>query len=144
MRLHDMTGRTVMGVTDATTLGAVTGFLVDPEEPRVAGLRLRKPGGGSTLLAWSAVRAVGADAVMADPDEAGRTARQELGPLAGKRYEITGKRVLSERGEELGAVEDAEFDPESGALVSVSTPGEEIDAGRIAGLGSYALVVRSA
>jgi sporulation protein YlmC with PRC-barrel domain len=53
-----------------------------------------------------------------------------------------GHRVLSDRGFELGAVEDVEFDPESGALTSVHvTKGGAVTADRVLGAGSYAVVV---
>lgn len=156
MRMTDTLGRKVVGVADATSLGTVSGFVVRPDEPRLAAMRLRRPGGRSTVLPWSRVRAVGADAVMARPADADEGAQdgaegEEQGGLskhAVKHGEVLGKRVLTELGEEIGEVTDAEFDPETGALLSFSVGGgavadETLDATRMTGLGSYALVLRA-
>lgn len=150
MRMTDTLGRKVVGVADATSLGTVSGFVVRPDEPRLAAMRLRRPGGRSTVLPWSRVRAVGADAVMARPDDEGEAEAADNGGLskhAVKHGEVLGKRVLTELGDEIGEVTDAEFDPESGAVLRFAVGGaagadETLDAGRMTGLGSYALVLR--
>jgi sporulation protein YlmC with PRC-barrel domain len=153
-RMTETLGRKVVGVDDAATLGTVSGFVVRPDEPQLAALRLRRPGGRSTVLPWTRVRAIGADAVMAVSAEAASATGassvteengggRELGRHAVKHGEVLGKRVLTELGNEVGAVTDAEFDPESGALLTVFAGDEVLDAGRMMGLGSYALVLRA-
>jgi sporulation protein YlmC with PRC-barrel domain len=157
-RLTETLGRKVVGVADATSLGTVSGFVVRPDEPRLAALRLRRAGGRGALLPWGRVRTVGADAVMAQPaaDDSGNgtgargdgASSGDLGRQAVKHGEVLGKRVLTEFGEEIGEVTDAEFDPESGALLNFTVEGGSaadgpLDAGRMTGLGSYALVLRA-
>ncbi|THA23678.1 hypothetical protein E4198_02075 [Streptomyces sp. RKND-216] len=143
-------GRKVVCVDDASTLGTVSGFVVRPDEPRLAALRLRRPGGRGAVLPWARVRAVGADAVMAvaAPADAAEGTEKAEGPAlskhAVKHGEVLGKRVLTDRGEEVGEATDAEFDPESGALLTVLVGEQTLDAGRMTGLGSYALVLRAA
>lgn len=150
MRLTETLGRKVVGVDDATTLGTVSGFVVRPDEPQLAALRLRRPGGRGTVLPWARVRAVGADAVMAlAPSDSGEDDADEgggrvLSKHAVKHGEVLGKRVLTELGDDVGEVTDVEFDPESGALLGVLVGEESLDAGRMRGLGSYALVLRVA
>lgn len=154
MRLSETLGRKVVGVTDATTLGTVSGFVVHPDVPRLVALRLRRPGGRGEVLPWSRVRTVGVDAVMARPApdggrEDGAAAEEDSGlsKHAVKHGEVLGKRVLTDRGDEVGEVTDAEFDPESGELLSFSvsdpTVGDEgLDARRMTGVGSWAVVLR--
>jgi len=55
--------------------------------------------------------------------------------------EILGKRVLTERGMELGSVTDVDFDPETGSVTSLLTKTETIAGQRLIGLGGYAVVV---
>ncbi|MFR9676549.1 PRC-barrel domain-containing protein [Streptomyces sp. TR06-5] len=146
MRLTETLDRKVVGVADATSLGTVSGFVVHPQEPRLAALRLRRSGGRSAVLEWSRVRAVGADAVMVRP--AGDEDGESLAKEAVKHGEVLGKRVLTETGTEIGEVTDAEFDPESGALLTFVVGGgavaeETVGARRMVGLGSYALVLRA-
>lgn len=144
MRFLDTMGRAVVDVTHARTLGTVSGFVVDPGHARVAGLRLRKPGGGRSVLAWRDVWAIGPDAVMARAGaDDGLPPDADLGGPADQSQEMPGKRILTELGAELGSVEDVDFDPETGALRTVIAPHAEIDARRVRGLGSYALVVRA-
>ena len=50
-------------------------------------------------------------------------------------------RVLTDAGEEIGPVQDVEFDPETGAVGNIVVPGGPISADRLRGLGGYALVV---
>ena len=154
-RLTEALGRKVVDVADATSLGTVSGFVVHPGEPRLAALRLRRPGGRGTTLPWSRVRAVGPDAVMVRSavDRGGDDAEETeegagLSKHAVRHGEVLGKRVLTDLGYEVGEVTDAEFDPESGALlgffVGGASVGEEtLDAGRMTGVGSYALVLRA-
>jgi sporulation protein YlmC with PRC-barrel domain len=147
MLLTQTLGRKVVGVDDASTLGTVSGFVVRPDEPQLAALRLRRPGGRGTLLPWTRVRAVGADAVMAVASPDSTDEEESAGPAlsrhAVKHGEVLGKRVLTDLGDEVGEVTDAGFDPESGALLSVLVGDQALDAGRMTGLGSYALVLRA-
>jgi sporulation protein YlmC with PRC-barrel domain len=51
--------------------------------------------------------------------------------------------VLTSTGDELGKVADVDFDATSGALVSLLVDGgTEVEAARLVGVGSYAVVVR--
>ncbi|EST38362.1 hypothetical protein N566_07895 [Streptomycetaceae bacterium MP113-05] len=152
MLLTQALGRRVVAVDDASTLGTVSGFVVRPDGPQLAALRLRRPGGRSSVLSWARVRTVGADAVMVlSPEAAGKTsgdAVEEAGGPGLSRHavrhgEVLGKRVLTDLGEDVGEVTDAEFDPGSGALLSVLVAGRTLDADTMTGLGSYALVVRA-
>ncbi|HVL93803.1 MAG TPA: PRC-barrel domain-containing protein, partial [Acidimicrobiales bacterium] len=56
--------------------------------------------------------------------------------------DLPGRRVLTERGRELGAVADVEFDPATGAVTAVLVGQTTVAGDRLIGLGSYALVVK--
>ena len=52
-----------------------------------------------------------------------------------------GKRILSSAGDELGEVDDVEFDPESGQIQPLIAGNQDIAGERLIGIGSYAVVV---
>lgn len=134
--------RDVVNTATATRVARVDGFVVLPGPARVALLRLGKASGAGTLLAWEDVQGFGPDAVTVAADTLIRPARDawekraEDGDL-----EILGKRVLTERGMELGTVADVDFDPETGAVTTLITKTETITGERLIGLGGYAVVV---
>jgi uncharacterized protein YrrD len=134
--------RNVVNTSTATRVARVDGFVVLPGPARVALLRLGKVSGGGTLLAWEDLQGFGPDAVTVATDAVIRPARDAVEQRAEDNdLEIIGKRVLTERGMELGPVTDADFDPETGAVTSLITKAETIAGSRLIGLGSYAVVV---
>ena len=134
--------REVVNTTTATRVARVDGFVVLPGPARVALLRLGKVSGAGTLLAWDDVQGFGPDAVTVTTDAVIRPARDALEQRAEDGgLEILGKRVLTERGTELGAVTDVDFDPETGAVTTLITKTETLAGERLIGLGGYAAVV---
>jgi uncharacterized protein YrrD len=136
-RKHD-----VVNTTTATKVARVDGFVVRAGPARVALLRLGKVSGAGTLLAWDDLQGFGPDAVTVADEAALRPARDALEQRAeDKELEILGKRVLTERGTDLGTVTDVDFDPETGAVTTLITTSEAIAGDRLIGLGGYAVVV---
>ncbi len=134
--------RDVVDTATATRIARVDGFVVLPGPARVALLRLGKVSGAGTLLAWGDVQGFGPDAVTVATDAVIRPARDALEQRAEDNdLEILGKRVLSERGMELGTVTDVDFDPDTGSITTLITKTETIAGERLIGLGGYAAVV---
>jgi uncharacterized protein YrrD len=134
--------RDVVNTATATRVARVDGFVVLPGPSRVALLRLGKVSGVGTLLAWDDVQGFGPDAVTVATDAVIRPARDALEQRAEDNdLEILGKRVLTERGMELGTITDVDFDPETGAVTTLITKIETIAGDRLIGLGGYAVVV---
>ena len=57
------------------------------------------------------------------------------------KLELLGKRALSERGNELGEIDDVTFDADTGALEELLIGDRRIPAGSLLGSGSYAAVL---
>lgn len=132
----------VVNTSTATRVGRVEGFVVLPGPPRVALLRLGKVSGAGTLLAWADLKGFGPDAVTVESDAMIRPARDAVEQrVEDNDLEILGKRVLTERGMELGAVADVDFDPETGEVTSMITKTEAIAGRRLIGVGGYAVIV---
>ncbi len=134
--------RDVVNTATATRVARVDGLVVLPGPARVALLRLGKVSGAGTLVSWGDLQGFGPDAVTVATDAVIRPARDDLERRAENNdLEILGKRVLTERGMELGTVTDVDFDPETGVVTSLVTKTETIPGQRLIGLGNYAVVV---
>ena len=142
MRFSDAIGRKVVGTATAETVGKVDGFVVDPRSRAVLAVEVKKSHGGDTL-AWSDITAFGADAVIVTDSDKLTDAGDAVAALSGKDHHLVGKRVLSTTGDELGKVEDIEFDPESGTLTTLLLADTEVAGSSLVGVGSYAVVVRA-
>lgn len=144
MRFSEAAGHRVVSTSSATTVGKVDALVVDPASRQVVALTLKKTEGAGDLLLWSALTAFGRDAVTVQDPDAFTNAEGHVADLLGKDHQLGGKRVLTEGGDDVGRVEDVEFDAGSGAITALLTRTEEIDGARLLGVGSYAVVVRNA
>jgi sporulation protein YlmC with PRC-barrel domain len=131
-------------LSTATTAGVVDSVVIDVETGGLAYLVLKKVAGSATLLPWSAIRAVGPDAITigesADlvaphgPQEE-RAGSGDLNPL--------GKSILTEQGEALGTVEDVVVDTTSGTVEGIVIDGVTRDE-PLVGSGAYAVIIQHA
>src|SRR3954454_6720462 len=133
---REATGRTVLSRATAEKVGEVGQFVVDGPGSRIAALAVGK-GRKARVVDWSAVTGFGPDAMMIESEAALRDpAADEL------KHDWLGRRLLTDRGFEVGSVRDVEFDGESGELQSlVADVGDPIAADRVRGAGSFAIVV---
>ena len=138
-RLSDVVGMRVMSKATAEQAGRVERALVSTHERRIVGFQVGK----GLVVDWAALSGVGDDAVVVEAEGRVRRAQgdRELKALRG-RYDLVGKRVLSDRGDEIGTVVDVEFDEATGRLEAVETSAGMVAGERVLGLGSYCLVVR--
>jgi sporulation protein YlmC with PRC-barrel domain len=143
MRFSEALGRKVVSLATAETVGLLDEFVVDPRSRRVVALGVKKSPSGSALH-WDDIESFGPDAVtVSDADKIAGPDR-DVDRLSGKDHHFLGKRVLLTVGDEVGQVDDVEFDPNSGELIAIVLAGGDIDANRLVGVGSYAVVVRDA
>lgn len=132
----------VVSTATATKVGRLEGFVVATGPARVALLRLGKTQGDGSLVSWEDVHGFGSDAVTVADAAVIRVPDGEWERRAdAKELEIVGKRVLSERGDDLGEIADVDFDPETGAVITFITRKETIGGDRLIGHGRYAVVV---
>ncbi|MGA5375896.1 PRC-barrel domain-containing protein [Streptomyces griseoincarnatus] len=136
-----MTNRPVMDTNAAQSIGQVDSLVVTARPPRIAALRLKKTNGGGTLLTWQNVHAIGPDAIMARANAREGTT-DDLTKQAAACRNLTGRRILSERGTEIGLLQDIDFDPESGQVLDLLTSSGTLPGKGLLGIGSYAVVVQ--
>lgn len=143
MRFSDAKGRKVVSTSSAETVGKLDNFVIDPQRRAVVAVELKKTDSGDTLM-WAAIVGFGADAITVKSADTIADQTPEVAALAGKDNHIIGKRILSAAGDELGELDDVDFDPETGRLESLISGDIEIDGDRLIGIGSYAVVVAAA
>ncbi len=146
MLYSDLKGRKLVDTSSADTVGKVDGFLLDPSTRTVAGLEFKKTDHGS-VVSWSDLTAVGADAVTVGSTDALGELEGHLADLATKDGQVLRKRVLTDAGEDLGSVHDIDLDPRTGALNELVIGSKKhrstIAGSRLLGVGSYAVVVKA-
>jgi sporulation protein YlmC with PRC-barrel domain len=132
-------GLPVITAEEAVTLGTVDDLTIDVRTRSVACLRLAGAPRNRAVVGWSAVEAVGHDAVIVHA----RVADDSVPDDTPEHRGAVGSRVLTEHGVEHGTVRDVAFDPVSGKILTLYTALGDIPGERLIGLGSYAVVVRA-
>jgi sporulation protein YlmC with PRC-barrel domain len=142
MRLRETRQREVVDTSTATRVGRVDGAVLALSPPRVQALRLSKTRAGA-LLSWSDLSAFGPDAVTVPGENVLREAVDEAEAAAAHAdRDLLDKPALTEFGQDLGTVVDAEVDQQTGALLSIITDRGELPADRLLAVGSYAAMFR--
>lgn len=142
MLFSESTGRKVVSTADASTVGVISGFVVDPTRGRVVALTLTKTAGSASMLPYSGIAAFGVDAVTVAGADAVVEPDDKLAELNSKQHTILKKRALTTAGYEVGSVRDVEFDPADGSLVSLHLDEHTWDGKGLVGVGSYAVMLR--
>jgi uncharacterized protein YrrD len=137
-------GRDVVSRTSAENLGPLGGAVLDVPSRRIVAWQVGS-GRRALVAPHAAVHGIGAAAIVVE-DEASLHPPADPAEVATAKGDrpLLSARVLTDAGEEIGPVEDVEFDPDSGAVLTVTVPGGQIPAERMHGLGSFALVVATA
>lgn len=143
MRYSEALGRKVVSTTSANTVGLVKGFVLDPQDSTVVALALNKTAGTASYLPWASITAFGVDAVTVAGEEAVVEPDARLAELDGKAHTVPGKRVLSNSGQQIGTVQDVDFDPATGQVLALLLEEQAVEGARLLGVGSYAVVVKA-
>jgi uncharacterized protein YrrD len=134
-------GRKVVSRASANELGSVRQLLVDAQQRRIAAVVIGR-GKKAQLVEWEQLSGFGPDAVMVVDEGALRPPAddRERNGVDGN-LDLLGKRALSERGNELGKIDDVTFDTDTGALEDLVIGDRRVPAGALLGSGSYAAVL---
>lgn len=140
MLFSEVSGRKVVSISTAETVGQIADFVIDPQTRSLVALKVKKTDQGDTLL-WTRITAFGADAVTVPAAEVIIDADDAVAVLSGKDHHPIGKRILTTAGEDLGPVADVDFDPENGRLITLTLATGGIAGERLIAIGAYAVVV---
>jgi sporulation protein YlmC with PRC-barrel domain len=142
--LRNLLGRRVIDRASAEQVGKVAGVAIDmgAGTARFASVRLSGSSEEREFADWSHLTGSGEDAVVVD---AAASLRPATGPLESRlkdgATDVIGKRVLTDHGNELGKVDDVEFDAASGEVEHVAVGADRVPGARLRSLGPYALVI---
>jgi sporulation protein YlmC with PRC-barrel domain len=133
IRASELGGKAVVDVDAAEKLGKVDRVVLDPDARRIAGFVVTK---GSSLLGTgehltlpaSSVHAIGKDAVTVHHRRpgAGTPAGADLEHLP-RVSDLVGRKVVSDQGRLLGAVDDVLIDENDGRIIGYALTGTDID-----------------
>ena len=134
-------GRKVISRASARDLGAVSYLLVDAGRRRIAAVVVGR-GKHARVVEWGQLSSFGPDAVMV-ADEASLRPPGDDRERAGAdgKLELVGKRALTDRGNELGTIDDVTFDEGTGLLEMLQIGDREVPSGALLGSGPYAVVL---
>ncbi len=138
---RDSIGRKVMSRASANEVGSVGHLLVDAQQRRVAAVVIGH-GKKAQLVDWAQLSGFGPDAVMVVDEAALRAPADDRERAATEgNLDLVGKRALSERGNQLGQLDDVTFNEDTGALEDLLIGDRRVPAGSLLGNGSYAAVL---
>lgn len=141
-RLRGAIGRKVVSRETAETIGHLQGVLLDVASRRVIAVQVGK-GRGARVADWSAVTGMGPDAVVVATEGSLREPSHEReqrfvkGDVA-----VLDGRVLSDRGNLHGSLDDLELDDSTGEVVALLAGDHQIGGSRLLAIGGYAIVVQ--
>lgn len=141
-RLTHLTGRPVLDISTATTVGQVGPAVLDPSTASITAFRLAKTSGDADVLPWSAIKAVGPDALTIETSSDLRTADGRAEKRAAEHsLEIIGARVLTTTGRDCGIVTEIGINEATGAVETIVASEGEHPGASVTGFGDYALIV---
>lgn len=133
--------RCVVAQDTGEPIGRVDRIVVDPSTRTIGSMRLDNVATDVRFLSWNSLIEFGEEAVLVP----GITALRKVdGPRErGVRdsFRTTRKVVLTDAGDELGEVDDVEFDRTDGRVTALLVGDQRIDGARLVGVGPHAVVV---
>jgi sporulation protein YlmC with PRC-barrel domain len=134
IRATELGGKAVVDVDAAEKLGRVERVVLDPDRRRVAGFVVARGssllGGGEHLtLPASSVHAIGQDAITVHHRQPSGAETREATDLTNlpRVSDMVGRKVVSDRGKLLGAVDDVLIDEKDGRIIGYALTGTDID-----------------
>lgn len=138
-------GCPVVAADTAETVGEVKALVLGISAMRITQIHVAGRSRSAKVVNWEDLAGFGTDAVMVALARSVTDSVQErTEEVLSGRVDSIGARILDTSGFERGTVVDVEFDPESGAVVSILGDSDRWDRNSIHSLGRYALIVDAA
>jgi sporulation protein YlmC with PRC-barrel domain len=132
----------VIARANAEQLGTVSGVTVAEGDHRFRSLHIGGPKRHPRFVDWAAIASFGEDAVIVEDATVVREAADEREEALGRsRGGFLDQRVLTTIGDELGKVDNLDFDPGSGRIETIGVAERRLAGGQLRGVGAYAVVV---
>ncbi len=124
---HTITGLQVLALDNAADLGHVLDLVFDHDADECLGILLRENSmfHAAQVVPWSEIRSIGKDAVMIESEHSvmapGDDAR--LSAVMERDTHLSGTRILTETGDEIGSFSDIYLDENTGRVIGYETSG---------------------
>ncbi len=133
----------VLDTSSAESVGRVEAVLIDAGKHRVHALLVGGGTGDDLVLPWSAVKAVGTDAVtVGSPSDLRPVSDSERRTLDGDPTVIA-KLALTDGGDEIGIVGEVRLSEKSGVISELQIGESTVKGTGLVGVGDYAVVVEA-
>lgn len=124
---HSITGLQVLALDNAADLGKVLDLVFDHDADECLGLLLRESSmfHAAQFVPWNAIRAIGKDAVMIENHDAIIAPADDarLREVMERDTHLSGTRMLTETGDELGTFADVYLDENTGRVIGYESSG---------------------
>ena len=124
---HSITGLQVLALDSAADMGHVLDLVFDHDADECLGILLRENSmfHAAQVVPWSEIRVIGKDAVMIESEHSviapGDDAR--LRAVMERDTHLSGTKILTETGDELGSFDDIYLDESTGRVIGYETSG---------------------
>jgi uncharacterized protein YrrD len=143
MRFADAEQTPVYSKASADEIGRVVRYIVTASTHSVAALQIGGRRRKAQLADWEHVVGFGPDAVVIDDEEHLRHPDSDYEQrVAAGDLDLRGRRVLTDRGYDIGALVDVEFDESTGEVTLLATGRTSVSGAGLVVIGPYAIVVR--
>ena len=124
---HSITGLQVLALDNAADMGDVLDLIFDHDADECLGILLREQSmfHAAQIVPWNAIRAIGKDAVMIDSELAAIAPGDDprLRAVMERDTHLSGTKLLTETGDEIGSFSDVYLDENTGRVVGYETSG---------------------
>ena len=143
IRFADAEDTPVYSKASADEIGRIVRYIVAASTHSVVALQIGGRKRKAQLADWEHVVGFGRDAVVIDDEEHLRNPASEYEQrVAAGDLDLRGRRVLTDRGFEIGVLVDAEVDESTGEVLLLETDRTSVSGAGLTAIGSYAIVVR--
>lgn len=143
MRWNTIRGNTIVSSDDAKSLGTVASLSMSFDDTAtIDAFVVDDADGGRSMLPFSAVKSFGDDALVVDDPTTLRPSKSDIEDEAVLgAHQVIGKRVLTDTGGAMGTASDIEFSTNTGECERIILADDDLPAGRLLGVGSFAVIV---
>lgn len=133
----------VFSKESADEIGRVLRYVIDPAARRISAIHVAGRKAGARLADWVDIVGFGPDAVVVANEDGlrGPSEGYEQRVVAGD-LDLEHRRVLTDRGHDLGGLVDVEFDERTGRIERLETPDARVAGDGLRMIGPYAVIVR--
>ncbi len=124
---HTITGLQVLALDNAADLGKVLDLIFDHDADECLGILLREQSmfHAAQVVSWSDIRVIGKDAVMVESEHSAIAPGDDprLRAVMERDTHLSGTKILTENGDELGLFSDIYLDETTGRVIGYETSG---------------------